>query len=77
MSNKDNVKELKHRVQARRKELEAKLHEKLADAHAGSSEAAEKIKKQLSELKEATKEGWDNLRDSTVDKLNQWLDRSR
>lgn len=76
MTNADtSTRELKHRVLAKRKELEAQLENLRADAAAKESEAKRGIQQRLSELDEAITDGWDDMKESTVDRLNEWLKR--
>lgn len=65
--------ELKHRVTAKQRELEAKLAEARADATAKGRESAESIKKRLDDLKRIVPEKWDDVREATAQKLNTWL----
>jgi DNA anti-recombination protein RmuC len=67
------TRELKHRVLAKRKELEAQLERVRADAAAKQTEAATEIQQRLSELDAAISEGWEDMKDSTVERLNEWL----
>ena len=70
MSQKD---ELKDRIIAKRKRLEAQLSELKADARSTSREQAQKLQSQLDELNESLKGGWDNLTEAVARKLNTWL----
>lgn len=65
--------ELKHRVEARRKELEAELERKKADAHAAAGEDRRRIERKLEELNTLLRDGWSDLTDAVVGKLNRWL----
>lgn len=65
--------ELRHRVEARKKELEANLERAKADAQGEVSETVERIQHKLNELNDHLKEGWDNLSDAVADRLNEWL----
>ena len=70
MSQKD---ELKDRIMAKRKRLEAQLSELKADARSASREQAQKLQSQLDELNENLKGGWDDLTEAVARKLNNWL----
>lgn len=65
--------ELRDRVEAKRKEIEAQLHEARADARGSASENVEKLQKKLDELGETIKDGWDSVTDAVAGKLNDWL----
>lgn len=66
--------ELRHRVEAKRKRLEAWLEETRADASAQAQSARESVRGKLDELNDHLREGWDNVTEATVGKLNDWLD---
>ncbi|MBZ0252772.1 MAG: hypothetical protein K8I02_05470 [Candidatus Methylomirabilis sp.] len=70
MSQKD---ELKDRLLAKKKKLEAKLHEARADARKEGRESAKDIEKKLGEIDKTLKEGWDNLSESVMARINKWL----
>jgi hypothetical protein len=65
--------ELKARAEAKRKHLEGRLAELKANAAKSGSETVEGIESKLDQINEAAKEGWDNLSDSTAEKLNSML----
>lgn len=65
--------QLKDRVAARRKELEAKLHTLRADTRQKASEEATEIEAKLEQMKEAVKDGWDRLSEASSKKLNKLL----
>ena len=65
--------ELRHRVEAKKKELEASLERAKADAQGEVSEAVERIQLKLNELNDYLREGWDNLSEAVADRLNEWL----
>ena len=69
----DHTEELKDRIEAKRKRLEAKIHELKADGRAESREQADNIEKQLKEITDAIKGGYDNMKESTAETLNKWL----
>ena len=68
-------KELKHRAEARKKDLEARLERLRADGAEKSREAMSNIQHTLGEIEAATKSGWDNLTDATVERLNNLLEK--
>ena len=65
--------ELKARIHAKKKQLEADLAKLQAEGHAASNTAQAEIKRKLSELEDHLHTGWDNLSQKAVAKLNQWL----
>lgn len=68
--------ELKDRIDARRKRLEARLTELKADARGDASEARDRIQSRLDELRETYGERADEITESMAAKLNDWLARS-
>lgn len=68
--------ELKHRVEAKRKRLEAKLEEVQADAQSEYREQEARIKDRLFELQEILSKGWDDVTEEVSGRLNDWLKRS-
>lgn len=69
----DRWDELKHRVEAKKKELQAKLERAQADGIEKSSQAADEARQKLDGLDQTLKDGWDNVSDSVADRLNAWL----
>lgn len=67
------VEELKHRIEAKKRELQAKLETYKADQHADAAENSKKIRTKLDELELTVKNGWENLSEATAAKLNEWL----
>jgi len=65
--------ELRQRVEAKRKRLEAKLSEAKADASESSRKSQAWAQKKLDALNESLRDGWDNLSEGAVEKLNEWL----
>lgn len=65
--------ELKHRVEAKKKEMQSKLETMKADKHADAAEHESNWKKKLNELEMHVKNGWEDLTESTATKLNEWL----
>jgi len=70
MSEKD---ELQSRVEAKRKRLEARAKELRADVGASAREEKGKIDQELTRLRAALEEGWENLTEGAAKKLNEWL----
>lgn len=68
--------ELKDRIRARKRAMQAKLSELTADSRAEAREARDKIKRSLDELEESVKDGWDSMSESVRTRLNRWLDRN-
>jgi len=67
--------ELRSRIEARRKRLEADLLEAKANAQAAGKEAVDQLKAKIAELDDALKDGWENLSDQVSERLNKWLGR--
>ena len=67
--------ELRDRIEARKHELLAKLHELKADGRRDASDAHTRVKARLDELELHLKNGWDKVSDDVRTKLNTWLDR--
>lgn len=65
--------ELKHRIEAKKKELQAKMETAKADKHGQAAEQESNIKTKLNELEMHVKNGWENLTEATAAKLNDWL----
>ena len=68
--------ELKDRIKAKRKELEAKLANFKADGRKNSRESKQAIEGRLAELEQTLSEGWDDMSEKVAAKLNRWLDKS-
>jgi hypothetical protein len=66
--------ELKYRVEAKKKELEASMAKVKAETAKSSRELKEKIEAKLDSLSEDLKDGWENLSTSAVARINKWLD---
>ncbi|HDS00378.1 MAG TPA: hypothetical protein ENO22_02985 [candidate division Zixibacteria bacterium] len=69
----DRTNELKARVEAKKKELEQNLTQLKAEAHGKKNDEIEKLENQLNELNELIKDGWDNISEAAVEKINSWL----
>lgn len=67
--------ELRDRVEAKRKELEAKLSEAKASGRREGREGTEQLEERLGELKETLAGGWDQLTEGVASKLNDWLSK--
>jgi hypothetical protein len=65
--------ELKHRILARKHELEAKLETFKADTIGKSAEVRNCIQKDLDELSGKIEHGWENLNEATTKSLNDWF----
>jgi hypothetical protein len=65
--------ELKHRILARKHELEAKLETFKADTLGKSAEIRNCIQKDLDELGGKIEQGWENLSEATTKSLNEWF----
>ena len=69
----DRKDELKTRVEAKQRELQARYLELKADAQERTREERDRVKRKLDELQEAVKDGWHNVSDRVATKLNDWL----
>jgi hypothetical protein len=67
--------ELKDRIQAKQRELEARFHELKADGRAETRDERDRLKSKLDELQETIKTGWDNMSERVSAKLNDWLNK--
>lgn len=67
------VTELKLRVEAKKKQLEAQIAKFKADSVGGANGALEKLQKRLSSLENDLQHGWENVTESVASKLNRWL----
>lgn len=65
--------ELKSRIEAKKKQLEADLATAKADGFAHLTEAQKDAKRKLEEIETRTKDGWDKITDEAAKKLNQLL----
>ena len=65
--------ELKARVEAKKKIIEAEIAQLKADAKGAKNQQVEKLEKKLGELHSALEKGWDNVTDGMAKKLNSWL----
>ena len=69
----NQIQELKLRVEAKKKELEAQIAKFKADSIGSKNEALEGLQKKLSSLETDLKHGWENVSETVVGKLNRWL----
>lgn len=69
--------ELRLRVEAEKKELEARLARLKVEGTAAANATAESIEKELKELQTYVRDGWDNLTEKVAGKLNEWLDKAK
>ncbi len=69
----NRTKELKYRLEEKRKEIEKELVRAIADAQGEKNDLIEKLENKLNELKESLKINWDNLTENAVNKLNELL----
>jgi len=65
--------ELKARIEAKRKELEAQVAQLKADSIGGANDSLVKLQKKLSNLENDLQTGWDNVSEAVAGKLNRWL----
>lgn len=65
--------ELKDRLLAKKKMLEAKLHEARANARKEGRESAAEIEKKIEEVNNTLKSGWDKLSEAATSRLNKLL----
>jgi hypothetical protein len=71
-----NHEELKHRILARKLELEAKLEHLKADTIGKTTEIRKNIQKDLDELGSKIENGWDHLGEPAIESLNDWFKRT-
>lgn len=74
-SNMNAQNELRDRILAKKKKLEAQLYELKADSSEAARQTAEQVEENLSKLKEYIKHGFDNLSEEAITKINSWLSR--
>lgn len=70
MSEKD---ELKLRVEAKKKQIEAQIAKFKADSVGDANEALAKLQKKLKSLEGDLQNGWENVTEGVAGKLNRWL----
>ena len=69
----NEMNELKLRVEAKKKAMEAQIAQLKADSIGGKNDAIEALQKKLSSLETDLKQGWDNVSEAIAGKLNSWL----
>jgi len=65
--------ELKARIEAKRKEIEAQIARLKADSIGGANDSIVKLQSKLSNLENDLQTGWDNVSEAVAGKLNRWL----
>ncbi len=65
--------ELRSRVEAKRRRLEARVEELKADATAAARKEREEAERELASLRSTLTEGWENVTERVAKKLNEWL----
>ena len=65
--------ELKLRVEAKKKALEAQIAQLKVDSVGGTNDAIDALQKQLNSVQSDLKSGWENMSESIAGKLNSWL----
>lgn len=65
--------ELKERVSAKQKRVEARIHELKADGSDQARQKAEQLQSQLDSVREKVSDGYENLKQDAAAKLNEWL----
>lgn len=65
--------ELKERVTAKQKRVEARIHELKADGSDQARNKASELRAQLDDIKQRVSDGYENLKQDTAEKLNNWL----
>jgi chromosome segregation ATPase len=67
------MQELKLRVEAKKKQLEAQIAKFKADSVSDANEKLEKLQQRLNSLEGDLKNGWENVTETVAGKLNRWL----
>ncbi len=65
--------ELRDRIEARKKKIEARLATLRADTRATAREEKRKLEERLHRLNDHLKEGWSKMSSAVARKLNDWL----
>lgn len=65
--------QLKDRIEAKRKRTEARILELKAEASEKSHAKAKELERELRDVKQHISDGYENLKDTAVSKLNDWL----
>ena len=66
-------KELKDRVEAKKRQLQSRLSELKADSRSGARDEEKRLRERLENLEDTLEKGWDNLTEAVAGKLNAWL----
>lgn len=65
--------ELKERVIAKQKRVEARIHELKADGSEQARQKADQLRDQRSDIRHRVSDGYENLKQDAAAKLNEWL----
>jgi predicted nucleic acid-binding Zn-ribbon protein len=65
--------ELKDRVEAKKKQIKADIAKAKADARGEKNDTIEKLQKKLQGIESAVKDGFDDMSEAASKKLNEWL----
>lgn len=65
--------ELKARVKAKKKAMEAELAQLEVDARSEKNTRVAELKTKLKELETTLEKGWDDMSERAAKKLNEWL----
>jgi Mg2+ and Co2+ transporter CorA len=65
--------ELKHRVLAKKHQLQERLEKLQAEALGSSTDEVERLQTKLNEAEDLLSQGWDNLSGEVTKRLNDWL----
>jgi hypothetical protein len=68
--------ELKNRVAAKQKQLQARLAELKADGAKTVADERDRIQAKLAELDQTMRDGWESVTDTAAKKISEWLDRN-
>lgn len=71
----NQTQELKDRVEAKAKRVEARILELKADSAEKAREQANHLQKELADIRETVAHGYENLKDQSLDKINNWLSK--
>ena len=66
--------ELKLRIEAKRKRLEADWAEAKVQANDSKNQAVASIREKLDELSHTLQDGWEDVSEDVAGRLNQWLE---
>lgn len=65
--------ELKDRVAAKQKRVEARIHELKAEGSDKARQKADQLQTQLKDIREKVSDGYEDLKQDTAAKINDWL----